>query len=357
MHYVAHKDLGFTKENRLVVTLRGVPTLEKLPAMRSELGNDANILGIAQVSAMLGEQTGYSMLQIESNDGQMEPNQLSSMPVSPEFAQVMGLSILKGRDFSQQPLTDTGTSVLVNEALVRKMGWTEPIGKRLQLGDQTSHVIGVVRDFNFKSLHTAVEPFVLRPLNTDYSRVDAVNRTFVIRKLVMNVSGRDVDHTLAHIERVVREADPRHPFEFEFLDARLDGLYKDEHQLTRLIGIFAGICIFIACLGLFGLAAFATEQRAREIGTRKVLGATALQIILLLARRELVLVVLASVIASAIAYFAIDAWLAAFAYRARIDFFIFVYATVVAAAVAFLTIALQSYRVASADPATTLRHS
>lgn len=357
MHYVANKDLGFTKQNRLVVTLRGVPTLEKVPAIRSELGKDANILGIAQVNAMLGEPTAYNLVQIESNDGGMESNQLSSMPVSQEFAQVMGLSLLKGRDFPQQLLTDTGTGVLVNESLVRKMGWIEPIGKRLQLGDQMARVIGVVRDFNFKSLHTAVEPLVLRPLSTDYSRVGTVDHTFMIRKLVMNVSGRDVDRTLAHIERVVHEADPRHPFEFEFLDARLDGLYKDEHQLTRLIGIFAGICIFIACLGLFGLAAFATEQRTREIGTRKVLGATALQIILLLARRELVLVALASIIASVVAYFAIGAWLTGFAYRARIDFFIFVYATLGAAAVAFLTIALQSYRTASADPATTLRHT
>ncbi len=170
----------------------------------------------------------------------------------------------------------------------------------------------MVRDFNYRSLRTAVEPFALRRLNTDYSRIDTINRPFAIQKLVMNISGQDVDQTLEHIGRVVRDADPRHPFEFEFLDAKLDQLYKDEHQLTRLIGMFAGICIFIACLGLFGLAAFATEQRTREIGTRKVLGATPLQIILLLSRRVLALVAVASVIASAIAYFAIDTWLAGF---------------------------------------------
>jgi len=155
---------------------------------------------------------------------------------------------------------------------------------------------------------------------------------------------------------VVRDADPRHPFEFEFLDAKLDRLYKDEHQLTRLIGIFAGICIFIACLGLFGLAAFATEQRTREIGTRKVLGATPLQIIILLSRRILLLVAVASVIASVIAYFAIDTWVAGFAYRAPVNPWIFVFAAAAAAAVAFLTIALQSYKAATADPVEALRH-
>jgi putative ABC transport system permease protein len=356
MHYVANKDLGFRKENRLVVTLRSVPTLEKVPTIRSELEGDSHILGIAQVDSMLGEPTWFSIIQIEGNDGAMERSLLAHIPVSREFAQVMGLDILTGRDFSQQLLTDAGTSVLVNEALVRKMGWKDPIGKRLQLGGEAAHVIGVVRDFNFKSLHTAVEPFLLHPLDTDYSHVGNIDRTFMIQKLVMNISGQDIQQTLAKIERVVREADPRHPFEYEFLDARLDQLYKDEHQLTRLIGIFAGICIFIACLGLFGLAAFATEQRTREIGTRKVLGATAMQIILLLARHVLLLVLIASVIASVVAYFAIDAWRAGFAYRADMNFFIFVFAAAAAALVAFLTIALQSYKAASADPVNALRH-
>ena len=356
MHYVASKDLGFSRENRLVVTLRGVPTLEKVQSIRSELAADSHILGIAQVNAMLGETDSSGRFRIENDSGEMASRQLAFMPASPEFARVMGLKIVQGRDFSQDQLTDDSANVLVNEALVRDMGWSEPVGKRLQYGEQVGHIIGVVRDFNFKSLHTAVEPFALRHLNTDYSRINVINRPFAIQKLVVNIAGQDVDQTLAHIGRVVREADPRHPFEFEFLDAKLDQLYKDEHQLTRLIGIFAGICIFIACLGLFGLAAFATEQRTREIGTRKVLGATPLQIILLLSRRILLLVAVASVIATVIAYFAIDTWAAGFAYRAPVNPWIFVFAAVAAAAVAFLTIALQSYKAATADPVEALRH-
>lgn len=356
MHYVAGKDLGFSKENRLIVTLRGVPTLEKVQSMRSELAADSHILGIAQVNAMLGETDSSGRFQIESNSGAMESRQLAFMPASPEFARVMGLKIVQGRDFSQDQLTDDSTNALVNEALVREMRWTEPAGKRVKFGDQVGHVVGVVRDFNFKSLHTAIGPFALRLLNTDYSRIDIINRPFAIQKLVVNVSGQDIEQTLAHISSVVREADPRHPFEFEFLDAKLDQLYKDEHQLTRLMGIFAGVCIFIACLGLFGLAAFATEQRTREIGTRKVLGASPLQIIMLLCRRILLLVAVASVIASVIAYFAIDTWTAGFAYRAPVDYYIFVIAAAAAAAVAFLTIALQSWRAATADPVEALRH-
>jgi putative ABC transport system permease protein len=157
------------------------------------------------------------------------------------------------------------------------------------------------------------------------------------------------------VEHVIAEADPRHPFEYRFLDEALKAQYKSELSLTKLIGIFAGVSIFIACMGLFGLAAFTTEQRSREIGTRKVLGATAWQIVGLLAKRILVLVMVAAVLASVAAYFAIDEWLAGFAYRAAINPLIFVLSALAAGAVAFTTVAAQSWRTANADPVTALR--
>ena len=152
------------------------------------------------------------------------------------------------------------------------------------------------------------------------------------------------------------DADPQHPFEYRFLDASLEKLYRTELSLTRLIGIFAAISIFIACLGLYGLTAFATEQRSREIGTRKVLGASAWQIIGLLARRILVLVLLASVQAAVAAYFAIEEWLQGFAYQAGIDPLIFLLAAAVAAAVAVATVVAQTWRIANADPVQALRY-
>jgi putative ABC transport system permease protein len=174
--------------------------------------------------------------------------------------------------------------------------------------------------------------------------------------LVVSISGDNVSGTLGAVEEVVRKADPGHPFEYAFLDDSLDQLYKSEAQLMKLIGIFATVCIFIACLGLFGLSAFATEQRTREIGTRKVLGATTQQIIVLLARGIMILVAVAAVLASVLAYFAIDEWLTGFAYRAGINPLIFVLAAVVAAAIAFATVAMQSYKTARADPVEALRH-
>jgi putative ABC transport system permease protein len=161
---------------------------------------------------------------------------------------------------------------------------------------------------------------------------------------------------VGYIGRVITQADARNPFEYEFLDSVLDNLYRKDRQLMALIGIFAVICIFIACLGLFGLAAFATEQRTREIGTRKVLGATTAQIITLLARRILVIVLVAAALASVVAYFAIDEWLTNFAYHAGINPLIFVLSAAAAAAVAFGTVALQSLKTARADPVEALRH-
>jgi putative ABC transport system permease protein len=241
--------------------------------------------------------------------------------------------------------------------MVKKMGWTEPLGQRVILGSSTGHVVGVVRDFNFKSLHVLVEPLLLMRFDNDMSQVSEINRPFQQRQLILSITGHEVDQVLAHVEHVMAQADPRHPLEYQFLDEALDAQYRSELALTRLIGIFAALSIFIACMGLFGLAAFTTEQRTREIGTRKVLGASSWEIVLLLARRILVLVVVASVLAAVAAYFAVDEWLTSFAYRATIDPLIFVFATAVAATVAFATVALQSWKTASADPVQALRHS
>jgi putative ABC transport system permease protein len=357
MHYIATRPLGFQKENRVVVTLRGASTIEKLPTIRTELGKNAHILGITEAELLPGGAAPIpiNVVQADNNDGVPTAVSVTHFGVANDFVPAMGMQIDKGRDFSQRLLTDTGLSTLVNETLVHKMGWTEPLGKRIQAGGLTIHVIGVVKDFNFKSLHTIIEPFALLPISDDFSALPESARPSMQRLMVLNINGEDVGQTLDFVERVIRQADARHPFEYEFLDQQLDNLYKSEHNLTRLIGIFAAICIFIACLGLFGLVAFTTEQRSREIGTRKVLGATAFQIIMLLAQRILLLVAIASLLAAVISYFAMDKWLAGFAYRAGINPLVFVLAAVLAAGVAFITVALQSYKTASADPVNALR--
>jgi putative ABC transport system permease protein len=357
MRYVANKSLGFEKEHRLIVTMRGVPTIDKHDTIKTELLKDSHILGVAIAAASPADVgTPVNLAQVEQEDGKIEPTQLNNFPIGEGFVEVMGLKLLQGRDLSKRLLTDVGTNVLVNEALVRKMGWTNPLGKQMTVRGESGRVIGVVQDFNFKSLHTRIEPLAVYPLNMDLSRIPDISKPFLQNYLVIKISSEDISGTLGKIERVMADADAKHPFEYTFLDDALDKLYKSENQLLKLIAIFAAICIFIACLGLFGLASFTTEMRTREIGTRKVLGATTWQIISLLARPIMVLVLIASVLAAVISFFAIDEWLSTFAYKAGINPVIFLVAAIVAAVVAFITVAAQSYRTASADPVNALRH-
>jgi putative ABC transport system permease protein len=357
MRYVSNKSLGFQKENRLIVTLRGASTIEKMETFRKELQKNSNILGVSQLQVMMGREPLLNMAQVQTEAGTMDRTNLLNLSVGEDLVPVLGLKLKAGRDFTKRLLTDVGTSFLVNESLVRKMGWSQPLGKQIAFYDRRGRVIGVVEDFNFRSLHKLVEPLVLAPLSNDFTGVPELSRPFSQRLLVVNMSGEDIRGTLDYIGRVMTQADARHPFEYEFLDSALDHLYQADRRLMTLIGIFAVICIFIACLGLFGLAAFATEQRTREIGTRKVLGATTVQIITLLARRIMGIVLVAAVLASVLAYFAMDEWLTGFAYRAGINPLLFVLAAAAAAAVAFGTVALQSLKTARADPVHALRHA
>jgi len=176
------------------------------------------------------------------------------------------------------------------------------------------------------------------------------------RTMVLNIAGRNVPATLKFVGDTMRKFDGLHPFEFEFVDDSLQRLYVSDLRLTRLIAIFAGICIFIACLGLFGLASFMAAQRTREIGVRKVFGARTGQIITLLAHRIVYLVLGAAVVASAIAYAVMKAWLENFAFRAGINPLIFVVAALAALGIAYLTVVLQSMKAARAHPVTSLRY-
>jgi len=364
MRFIGAKSLGFVKENRVLVSLHGTETIEKIPVLRAQLLRDRRILGAAEMDHKLvpGEVLDLQEIPQVHNDAGIPRGALFVAGIGEDFARVMGLKIVAGRDLlredfsqgeSQRLLPDGAPNCLINESWVRSMGWHEPIGK--QIGHAFCRVIGVVSDFNFKSLHTRVEPLVLFPISHYWVDIPKFVRPFVARTLVVNISGEDVAGALSYIKRLVSDADSRYPFDYAFLDDSLDRLYKSEQQMLQLIAIFAVLCVFIACLGLFGLAAFNTAQRTREIGTRKVLGATRWQIIRVLSSRIMYLVAVAAVLAGVIASLAMDEWLSGFAYRAPMNPLIFVVAAVLIGAVAFGTVALQAMRAASADPALALR--
>jgi putative ABC transport system permease protein len=353
IRYVSHQALGFNKENRIVITLRSSDLIDKLPTIKKELSKNSSFLGMTSSDTMIGKSPiMISGFKVDNNDGVMEGvTSLKWMQVGDDFLEVMGMQLATGSDFSSNQTTDVDGSYIVNETMVKKMGWTEPLGKRIMGGgDLDGRVIGVVKDFHFVSLHSKVEPLALHIMDSRLRLDDP--QLF----LTLHVPEKEIPGTISFLKEKFSEFDPNHPFEFEFMDDILNNLYLSDQRLIKLIGIFAGICILISCMGLFGLAAFTTEQRTKEIGIRKILGASAWQIINMLSRRVILLVLAGAVIASLVAYYAMDEWLTGFAYHTGINPWVFLLSAIVAAAVAFITVALQSYKTARANPVDSLRY-
>jgi putative ABC transport system permease protein len=368
MRYVANKDLGFEKTNKLIIPWDGyapfegsIGVLQQTETIKNALLQNPRITGVATSSrsilgeSMIGIAQGADIAgttSVESLNGSMEDISAARFVGSMDFPQVMQLQLAEGRYFDPSFGTDAA-NVIVNEALVRRMGWgDQALGKKI--GEKS--VIGVVKDFNFASLHQSIGPAVIHTNSGDYRQDTGAVRIIVPLNLVVSVSGEDLRDTITFIEQTLRDIDPARPFQFAFLDDLLDTSYQSETNLMQLIGIFATLCIFISCLGLYGLAAFTTEQRTREIGIRKVLGASSWQIIALLSRKVLDLVLAGALLGSLLAWLAINKWLSSFAYRAGIDPLAFVIATLAALAIAYATIALQSYKAARGDPAQALHY-
>jgi putative ABC transport system permease protein len=319
----------------------------------NELSALPGVLGVADTTIIMGQDLPAGSPIVESNAGAMERFNSGIMFVGERFLEVMGARVVAGRDFSTRLLTDVGTRFVVNEKFVRERGWDEPLGKQMSIGTDIGRVIGVVEDFNFKSLHDAIEPIAI---TLQPELPPEANERSAQRILVVNIAGDALAPTLRLLEQKFAELDPRQPFAYQFVDEFIGAQYASEQSLMRLVALFAGICILIACLGTYGLAAFATEERTKEIGIRKVLGATGGQIVLLLSRNILVMILAGAVFASLAAWLAMDIWLENFAYQVTINPLLFVVATGVALALAFATVAVQSLGTTMQDPALALRH-
>ena len=359
MRFVSQMPLGFHKKNRVVVTLHTADLIDKVPTIKKELSKNSSILGSALCVDVIGKIKGRPLgFKIENNDGVSEATTVKYMDVDKDFIDVMGIKLKDGMGFSKRLMTDVGDPYIVNEAMVKKMGWNQALGKHIKDYLNNGKVIGVVQDFHYDSLKKTIEPFVLKRFNGTQN-VPPQDRELMTMNLIVNIKGEDTSKTLSFLKQKFAEFDPQHPFEYEFLDDSLNKLYINEQRQMELIGIFAAVCIFISCLGLFGLAAFTTEQRTKEIGVRKVLGASTSQIITLLARNILFLVLGGAVIASLVAWYAMDDWwLTDFAYKININrnLWVFIVSAAIAVVVAFATVALQSFKTAQANPVEALRY-
>ncbi|MBC5772486.1 ABC transporter permease [Pontibacter sp. KCTC 32443] len=344
MQFLKNRSLGFNKERVLAIDIPvGDSVLvQQLPSIKQELLSNPNIESVSNTANIPAEPLSTLLVFAEKN-GQTLQNTMNVMFVDYEFIDVMGIEVKQGRNYSRSFKTDLKGGLIINEAAVRKMGWKEPLGKRIQVGDWDAKVIGVVKDFHVTSLHNKVEPLVLAlaPTSPGY--------------LLLRLKPQDMPATIEYVQAKWQAFDQKHPMEYFFMDEHFDKQYRAEEKMLTVFGYFAGLTIFIACLGLFGLASFTAEQRTKEIGIRKVLGSSTGSIVLLLSRDFAVLVLIAILLAIPIAWYGMDKWLQDFAYRTNLSWWIFAVAGVAAMAIALLTVSFQAVKAALLDPVKAIR--
>jgi len=348
IQYIKNKDLGFQKEHIVNLEIpRNRDIRNNKKAFKDRLLQHPMIQSVTYSQGRPGVVYNWEGFEYKG-----ERNDYAIFTVDPDYFDVYGLEITAGRNFSREMATDQHRTCLLNEAAVRQLELEEPVGTILRHDDlggssfpvKDVEVIGVVKDFHYQTLHFEIQPMMFG-WNDPW-----------LWMISVKIAAEDVRATIAHIEKVWKEFSPGFPFNFHFIDDIVDSQYKNEERLAKTIGYFAALGIFIACLGLFGLASFMAEQRTKEIGVRKVLGASMGEILMLLSKEFSKWVIVANAVAWPLAYYALNKWLANFAYRTNIDACPFLISAVLSLVIAMMTVSYQSIKAAMANPIDSLRH-
>ena len=340
--YVQSINLGYDRENLVYVPLEG-SLAEKYDLFKQQLNRAPGIEGVTRITqnpTAITNSTGGVIWEGKDPSAKL---QFTQSAVGYDFTHIMGIDVVEGRDFSADRVTDS-SSYIVNEAAVKIFNYKDPVGMPLTFWGKPGTIVGVVKDFHFNSLHTAISPLVLR----------LGERENYGLALIRTEAGKTRE-ALANLERVCKDLNPQFPFTYQFSDEEYQKLYQSEEIVTKLSNAFAFLGIFISCLGLLGLAMFTAEQRTKEIGIRKVLGASLSSLFNLLSREILLMVTIALLIASPLAWFAMDKWLSEYAYRISISWWMFVLAGIVAILIALITISFQTIKALLANPVKSLR--
>jgi putative ABC transport system permease protein len=347
LKYMQEKNLGYNKN--YMITMRSNPLLnDSFESFRNDLLQNPAIKEAARSSRIpsgrlldsrdASAAVGDSMMPVTTT--------IKNLAVDADFIPAYGIKMAAGRNFSRAYTNDTGSFIL-NEASLASLGIKNPhdiIGRPFRYGNINGEVIGVMKDIHFESLHQKIVPLVLfHPAVPNYGR------------LSIKLTGQNISSSVAYIEQIWKKYLPEVPFQYTFLDENFGKLYEAELKQGTIFTVFAAIAIFIACLGLFGLSAFAITQRVKEIGIRKVLGASIGSIVALLSKDFLKLVLVAAIIAFPVAYYAMHQWLEDFAYRINIPWWVFIVAAILSAVIAFVTISFQATKAAISNPVKSLR--
>lgn len=350
--YLNTHDIGYDKNQ--IITLRGYPELEgNYDAFYNEATRSSAIRNIGRSSRLPTSRLldWLGNVSVTKGDSLVDTGVApKSLAIDYEFFSTYGISLLAGRSFSHDIASDhsdDAPAFVINETAARRIGWQsldEGIGKDFKYGDKKGKLIGIVRDFNFESLHQEILPMV-------FFLGDKSNRN-----LSINIDGAHFQQGIADLERKWKAFLPLHPFEYQVLSDRYRRLYDDDQKQSQLFTIFSGMAIFIACLGLFGLATFNTLQRVKEIGIRKVLGASVPNILALLSKEIITLMLVASFIAWPVAWYVMAQWLSSFAYRVEMNVLVYALAAIGAIALALLTVSIQTLKAALTNPSNSLRY-
>lgn len=341
MNHIRHQNLGFQKENFIYMPVNGT-LWDKYDLVKTEL---TNLPGVQSVSASNGliYQWGNNTSSVSWPGKDPEASILfQTIPVELDFMETIGADLVDGRDFSAAFPADS-TNFIVNERAAEMMGLQQAVGERITVQGDEGQIIGMVKNFRTNSLHVEQEPVILmhRPW-----------KNFIFARLNTD----DTQQTLGQIEKILATHNPAYPFEFSFVDKEYEKLYRTEARVGTLSRLFAILSIFISCLGLFGLATFTAQQRTKEIGIRKVMGASISQLSTLLSGEFLKLVIVGFVIAAPVAWLVMHDWLERFVSHIELSWWIFIMAAVLSISIALLTISLQTIRAASINPVKALRY-
>jgi len=350
LYFIQHKKLGYDREHVLVLPMND-KMLANIDLIKQEFRSNPNVISVSRcVRSPVEGGGGYNMRSATMPEDQQV--NVTANPIDEDFVKTVGLQIIAGSDLTSQDVKDASTSdweknvyhFILNESAAKQLGWSpqEAVNKKMYMGSRAGFVKAVVKDFHFETLHNPITAFVL------FTELRG-------RELLVKLSGQHLQQTISFLESKWKTLVPDRPFEYRFLDDDYNKLYNGEIRLGKIMDLFSGIAILLACLGLFGLSSYAAQQRIKEIGIRKVLGASVRNITFALSKDFVILAIVAIVIAFPVAWWATNKWLQDFSYRTNINWSIYVASALVTILLSIITVAFQAIKSASANPVKSLR--
>ena len=346
MNYIKNKSLGFNGNAVIEINFNGDQSvIQHYSSIRNDLLKEPYIINVAKHNANVVGGLGNGWTKTENLQGEQVSTSIYGLSVDADYFNTYSLKLAAGRFFSKSMVTDSAKAVLVNESAVKTFGWQTPqnaIGKPFGEGKDKKYVIGVVKDFNFESLHKPVDALLISYVNG-------------VSSLSVKIDAAHITQAINHLKKTWNNIVPQVPLQYDFVDQKIAQQYGSEQKMEDIFYGFSGLSLLIACLGLFGLSTFVVERKIKEIGIRKVLGASISGIAALLSKDFLKLILLSILIATPLGWYFMNNWLKDFAYRINISWWIFLVAGTIAVVIAVLTISVQTIKAAIANPVKSLK--